>query len=61
VESKQVKNPNAPEYTPVGTKWYNPFGYMAQGNNKFGYLLGGGWQRKAWENAIPEQSSKGLW
>lgn len=61
VKSKQVKNPNAPEYTPVGTKWYNPFGYMAQGNNKWGYYLGGGWQRKAWENAAPEHSPRGLW
>lgn len=60
-KSKQVKNPNAPEYTPIGTKWYSPFGYMAQGNNKWGYYLGGGWQRKAWENAAPEHSSKGLW
>ena len=34
---------------------------MAQGNNKWGYYLGGGWQRKAWENAAPEHSSKGLW
>lgn len=62
VTSKQVKNPNVPEYAPVGTKWYNPFGYMAQGNNKWGYYLGGGWQRKAWENTSPEQSSSnGLW
>lgn len=62
VTSKQVRNPNAPEYAPVGTKWYNPVGgYMAQGNNKWGYYLGGGWQRKAWKNATPEQSSKGLW
>ena len=61
ITSNQVKNPNAPEYVPVGTKRYNPFGYIAQGNNKWGYYLGGGWQRKAWENATPEQSSKGLW
>lgn len=61
VKSKQVKNPNAPEYVPVGTKWYSPFGYIAQGNNKWGYYLGGGWQRKAWENAAPEHSPKGLW
>jgi len=58
VTSNPVKNPNAPKYIPVGTKWYNPFGYMAQGNNKWGYYLGGGWQRKAWENAVPEKSSK---
>ena len=61
VKTKYVKNPNVPEYVPVGTKWYSPFGYMAQGNNKWGYYLGGGWQRKAWENTAPEQSSKGLW
>jgi hypothetical protein len=61
VKTKYIKNPNAPEYAPVGTKWYNPFGYMAQGNNKWGYYLGGGWQRKAWENTSPEQSSNGLW
>lgn len=61
VKPKQVKNLNAPEYVPVGNKWYSPFGYMAQGNNKWGYYLGGGWQRKAWENAAPEHSSKGLW
>jgi len=29
VTSNQVKNPNAPEYVPVGTRWYSPFGYMA--------------------------------
>jgi hypothetical protein len=34
---------------------------MAQGNNKWSYYLAGGWQRKAWENAVPEHSSKGLW
>lgn len=61
VTSNQVKNPNAPEYVPVGTRWYNPFGYMAQGNNKWGYYLGGGWQRRAWENAAPEHSPRGLW
>jgi hypothetical protein len=29
VTSNPVKNPNAPEYIPVGAKWYNPFGYIA--------------------------------
>jgi hypothetical protein len=29
VTSNQVKNPNAPEYVPVGNRWYSPFGYMA--------------------------------
>lgn len=58
--SKKVRNPNAPEYEPVGTNKYNPFGYLAQGNSKWGYYFGGGWQRKAWENAAPEQSNTGL-
>ena len=64
VKTKYVRDPNTPEYAPVGTKyWFDPLfhpGYIPQGNNKFSWMLGG-WQRKAWENAVPEQSSKGLW
>ena len=64
VKTKYVRDPNAPEYAPVGTKyWFDPLfhpGYIPQGNNKFSWMLGG-WQRKAWENAVPEHSSKGLW
>lgn len=53
VKPEQVKNPNAPKYEPVGTRyWLNP-GYIPTGR----WL---GWQRRAWENAIPEKSSKGI-
>lgn len=53
VKPEQVKNPNAPKYEPVGTRyWFNP-GYIPTGGRL-------GWQRRAWENAAPEKSSRGI-
>ena len=48
VQSKQVKDPNAPQYSPVGTNyWLNP-----------GYLLP--WQREVWSQPELQPSSKGF-
>ncbi len=52
VQEEQVKNPNAPQYEPIGTKyWSNFWGYVPTGN-RFKWA---GWQRRAWENTPPEK------
>lgn len=48
VQSKQVKDPNAPQYSPVGTNyWLNP-----------GYLRS--WQREVWSQPELQSSGKGF-
>lgn len=47
VQTKQVVDPNAPQYEPVGTNIYRP-GYMWN------------WQRNLWSQKAPESNSTGL-